>query len=140
MSECLTCGDELGRPGRFRYRLCPVDSFDWLGELCVDCGVALFERAAEERCLVCGDRAELAVRRLVSTGAEDQTRTYAPDASRRVLCEAHLDGWSPAPDGSVDDDTHDPDARDGSDSDDARSAHDPDGPGAPSRPPEPAEG
>ncbi|MFC6725742.1 hypothetical protein ACFQE1_15480, partial [Halobium palmae] len=65
MSGCLTCGDELGKPGRFRYRLGPADSFDWLGELCVDCGETLLERAGEERCLVCGDAVDYAVRRLV---------------------------------------------------------------------------
>jgi hypothetical protein len=38
MSECLICTDGLGKPGEHRYRVDPVGSFDWLGELCVDCG------------------------------------------------------------------------------------------------------
>ncbi|MFC4357747.1 hypothetical protein ACFO0N_07270 [Halobium salinum] len=101
MSECLTCADELGKPGEHRYRLGPVDSFDWLGELCVDCGADLLERADEGSCLCCGDAADYSVRRLAHTGTEANTRSYAPDRSRAAFCEGHVGEWSPTTDGSV---------------------------------------
>lgn len=101
MSECLTCADELGKPGEFRYRLGPVDSFDWLGELCVDCGEELLADAGAAGCLCCGDEATVAVRRLVHTETVANTRSYAPDGDRPALCEAHRDEWSPTTDGSV---------------------------------------